>query len=151
MRKMALLFCLMAFLSGCEPGEQKEMEKLDGLVYTFIVGKVEANDDLLAQVLVDDAEGIIKAGRHDFPGAADKMDDRYGIKRYGNSYNEGYVFYEIEFYRPHTQKISAYNVMVVNTEDGWLISKNSSLDRMILESGTIGDNGTVVHKYGGKD
>lgn len=149
MKKVALLLMgitVAILMSGCEGGK-KELQEIDGLVYTFIVGKVEANDDLLSEVLVDDAEGILKAGRHEFPGAADKMGERYSIKRYSKSYKEGYLFYEIEFYRPHTNRVGSYNVLVVNTEDGWLIADNSSLDRSVLESGTIGDEGTLVHEY----
>lgn len=129
--------------------QNRNIEAVDGLIYTYIVGKVEGNDDLLASILTEEAQGIIKPGRHAFPGAAEDMGERYGIIRYDHDYGEGVLYYRVEFHRPYTGQNDFFNVVVLNTPIGWKIAKNSSIDEYIMKEIVAGQKGEVVHAWEG--
>ena len=144
-----ILAGILYFLSACGiSSEQRQtMEEVDGMVYTFIVAKVEGNDDLLDQELTEDAKGILEAGRHPFPGAAEKMGNRYEIIRFDDMYKEGALVYEVTFYRPSTNQLNRYNVLVINGNEGWRIASNSSVDEIVMQEMIAKEKGTVVHAY----
>lgn len=143
-----LLLIVLAVVPLYEKWEQsKEIDAVDGLVYTFIVGKVEGNDDLLASILTKKAQGIIVPGRHAFPGAADEMGDRYSIVRYERQYENNILLYRVEFYRPYTDKVDFYNVVVVNKGEGWKIAKNSSIDNQVMAQMIAEEEAVVVHEW----
>ena len=139
----SLLFAALAW------NEESRKEEVDGMVYTFMVAKVEGNDDLLADLLLEEAQGILKPGRHAFPGAAEEMGQRYEIIRYENEYENGAMFYELKFFRPSTNFINRYDVMVINTPDGWRIAEIGSIDKEIMQAGKKDEEGRVIHEYGG--
>ena len=127
---------------------ERDMQKIDGLVYTFIVGKVEGNDDLLATILTDEAQGILKPGRHAYPGDMEKVGDQYEIMRWDGRHHEGAMIYEVKFLRPSTGKVDLYNVLVLKTEDGWKIAKNSSVDNLLIETIKRESDGLLIHEFG---
>lgn len=137
---LGLVYSLKTFID-------QRYEPIDGMVYTFIVGKVEGNDDLLASVLSEDAQGIIKPGRHAFPGAAEEMGERYEIVRYPHLYKKGIMIYEIAFYRPPTGQLDFYNVMVLKKAGGWRIAKNSSFDEQWMLDEIAKEKGKIIHRY----
>lgn len=126
---------------------EQRYEPIDGLVYSFIVGKVEGNDDLLASILSDDAEDIIKPGRHAYPGDAEKMGERYEIKRYPHLYRDGVMIYEITFYRPSAQEKDHYNVLILRSGGVWQVAKNSTADEMVIQNEIAENEGKVIHNY----
>lgn len=144
-----ILFAALAVLSACNTStkENPDIQRVDGMVYSFIVGKVEGNDDLLASVLTKNAQGIIQKGRHAYPGDAEIMGEQYEIVRYSNEYENGALFYDVKFFRPSTGKISHYNVMVVNTPGGWLVAENSSVDEALMTVAKKDEEGKVVHAW----
>lgn len=144
-----IMAAIIFLLAGCgvPKEQQKATEAVDGMIYSFIVAKVEGNDDLLDQLLTKQAKGILEAGRHPYPGAAEKMGQRYEIIRYDGLYKDGGLVYEVLFYRPSTATLSKYNVLVINTPAGWRITSNSSVDEMIMEEMIANEKGTVVHAY----
>lgn len=134
-------------LAGCENEKDRLLEAVDGMVYLYITAKVEGNDDVLNDVLVEDAKGILKPGRHAYPGDAEKMGERYYIKRFDHLLEEGEILYYVKFYRPSTGKLDYYNVKAVHTDEGWRISRNRSVDAAVMKE-AIGENeGTIVHEY----
>lgn len=139
-----LLFGGMVYKFVNETAEKRE---LDGMVYSFIVGKVEGNDDLLADLLTEKAQGIIVPGRHAYPGAAKEMGERYEIVRYDARFAEGVVLYDVKFYRPSTERTDVYTVVVVNTDKGWRIAKNSSADNAVIQLEMKTQKGVTVHEY----
>lgn len=136
-----LLFSALFFFS------QSRYEPIDEKVEIFIEGKVEGNDDLLASVLSEKAEGIIKPGRHAYPGDFQKMGERYQVTRFSHLYKEGVMIYRVVFYRPSTGKLDRYNVLVLNKKEGWEIVKNSDVDEAWLVNELEGLPGEVVHRY----
>lgn len=129
--------------------EEKDLEMMDGMIYQYIVAKVEGNDDVLADLLAPDAQAILEPGRHAFPGDAERMGERYKIIRYDDHYAEGGVLYETWFYRPSTDRINKYNIVVENTDEGWVISDISSIDEEIMQQVIGAEEGTVVHDMEG--
>lgn len=156
MKKILLSVLGVMLLAGCgdtlTKQEQNEIQQIDGMIYTYIVGKVEGNDDLLAEVLTPDAQGILVEGRHPYPGNAKEMGERYSITRYEHQFHEGVMTYEVKFYRPNTGKTSYYILPVINTENGWLIASNTSypveyLDTVKFAGEADGAEGIEVHAY----
>lgn len=127
--------------------KSRDIEAVDGLVYTFIIGKVEGNDDLLASILTKNAQGILESGRHAFPGSAELMGEQYTIVRYENQYENGTLMYRVEFLRPYTLKTDYYNVVVINEDTGWKIAKNSSADEYIMVQLINQEKGIMVHEW----
>lgn len=145
---LAFLILMALLIFFANHWEEKELQSLDGMAYTFIVGKVEGNDDLLDGLLLEKAKGILKEGRHAFPGAAEEMGERYKIVRYDSEFQSGFVYYEIAFYRPSTNQTDYYNVVMMNTEKGWRIAENTSSNNYHFQLLKEKNSGTVVHKWG---
>lgn len=156
MKKILLIILGVILLTGCgqylSNKDKQEIRAIDGMVYTFIVGKVEGNDDLLKEVLAPDAQEILKPGRHAYPDNAIEMGDRFMIKRYQDDFHEGMMVYEVRFYRPNTGKDSYYIIPVVNTDEGWRIGSNTSYPSEYLKMIKLDKNGEPVegievHEY----
>lgn len=148
-KRVGVLLLVTAILMACSNPfkSNQDIETVDGMIYTFIVGKVEGNDDLLASVLADQAQGILVDGRHAYPGDAEIMGGQYEIVRYSNEYENGTLYYQVRFFRPSTGKISTYNVIVVNTDKGWRIAENGSADELLMAIGMKEEEGEVVHEW----
>lgn len=127
--------------------KKHDIQAVDGLVYTFIVGKVEANHDLLADTMTEEAGKNLKPGTHKFPGAAEEMGERYSIERYDNEYKNGILMYRVEFYRPYTDAEDFYNIVVVNRGSGWEIGSNVSIKRHVMEELIQGNKAETVHEW----
>lgn len=159
MKKILAVALGVILLAGCaefSKEDQKQIEAVDGMVYSFIVGKVEGNDDLLGQVLASNARGILQPGRHAYPGAAEEMGDRYEIKRYHHNYHQGLLVYRTKFFRPSTGKMDHYNVIVQNGENGWRVANNGSGHDSFMRRATVGPDGkkvepVVVHEWEGRE
>ncbi|PRX40917.1 hypothetical protein CLV97_110109 [Planifilum fimeticola] len=112
---------------------EKDLEAADQIVYEWIAARVEADDDRQSKVMFkeeikkDIKYNIIKPGRHEFPGAEEKMGERYLIERYDKYYEDGKLFYRIKYYHPNNDK-TYVDYLLVEKEDGkWKATNRSEV------------------------
>ena len=137
-----------------EPVQQEkkkptEVEKADAAVYKYIVASVEADDDLRKTVLVNREHDLLTEGSHLYPDTANKMGERYTIKRFDYYKDINRIYYYIEYYHPTNQLKYAKNLLMVKEKGHWKSSSLPGIPSGQMKAAIAGheSEGILVHDY----
>ena len=122
---------MVLLLSGCSEGEgasseggkskkEKDLEAADKAVYEWIAGTVEGDDSRKMKVTVSSEHyDWLEPGKVSFPGAEEKMGERYLIERYDKYYEDGKLFYRVKYYYPNSGEVYTEMPIMVKEDGKW--------------------------------
>lgn len=147
---------LLLFLIGCSgksgggDDESADLKSADSQALVYIQASVEGDDDLLKTLLQPDQSRykILKDGRHNSPGAFERIGKKYSIYRYSKEPNEvGELYYKVSYYRENHQKYFS-DLLKMSKEDGqWKIRE---IDEEEMSRNANPDEVITVHKSDGE-
>lgn len=132
-----------------KPIPPTEEEKADEAVYKFIVGTVEADDDLRKTVVSNLDHDILEPNHHAFPGDAEIMGERYTIKRFNISDKQNKFYYYIEYFYPSGNRDYAMNLRVIKEDGEWKSDSLVGIPSGAMKAAIAGheSEGVLVHDY----
>lgn len=147
---IALLGFLL--LVGCSKGgtsgASADVQAADAQALAFIKATVEADHEQLKNILAPDSSHyrILEAGTHMYPGAADRLKERYQIDRFSEEPSDkGELYYKVRYYRENHNKDWNEYLRIMKIDDQWKvyeIKKDEAQQHIITSEGAI-----TVHEY----
>lgn len=142
---------ILLVLVGCskQGGDEvsADVKSADAQALAYIQASVEGDDDLLKTLLQPDQSRyeILKEGRHNSPGAFERMGEKYSIYRYSKEPNEkGELYYKVSYYRENHQKYFSDLIRMSKMNDQWMIQEIDEND--MLKNISNSDEFITVHK-----
>ncbi|SEP33330.1 hypothetical protein [Paenibacillus sp. OK076] len=146
---VSLMFLLV--LVGCSKQGEKEtsadVKSADAQALAYIKASVEGDDDLFKTLLQPDQSHyeILKEGRHNSPGAFERIGKKYSIYRYNKEPNEhGELYYKVSYYRENHQKYFSDLLRMSKENNQWMIREIDEND--MLKNISNPDEFITVHK-----
>jgi len=144
-----LVFLLLV---GCSKegasGTSTDVQAADAQALAFIKATVEADHEQLKNILAPDSSHyrILQAGTHIYPGAADRLKDRYQIDRFSEEPNDkGELYYKVRYYRENHNKDWTEYLRIVKVDNQWKVYEieNDEMQKQVITS----EGATTVHPY----